>query len=97
MFCLLQVRAEELSYNGRGMDEFVVERTAAYIGQTDLHYGELTVRETLEFSARVQSTGYKRGASDHTPWQLAARADWGVSAWDAWHASACLPASASSE
>ena len=61
VLCLLQVWAEELSYNGRGLGEFVVERTAAYIGQTDLHYGELTVHETQEFSARVQSTGFKRG------------------------------------
>ena len=30
------------------------ERTAAYISQLDDHYGELTVRETLEFAARVQ-------------------------------------------
>jgi hypothetical protein len=36
------------------MTEFVPERTAAYISQHDLHIGEMTVRETLAFSARCQ-------------------------------------------
>jgi energy-coupling factor transporter ATP-binding protein EcfA2 len=119
----LQVKAAELTYNGHRFDEFVVERSAAYVSQVcgieaqgthvhaacsdswgfacaplliwgqqvaalfthqrhnvpptharpslayatlfpcqvDNHYGELTVRETFEFSARCQSTGYKRG------------------------------------
>ena len=50
----VQVTAAELTYNGQGLDAFVPERTAAYISQLDDHYGELTVRETLEFAARVQ-------------------------------------------
>ncbi|KAL4447582.1 hypothetical protein ABPG75_004801 [Micractinium tetrahymenae] len=56
----LKVRAQELSYNGRQLHEFFVERAAAYVSQNDLHYGELTVRETFQFAARCQSSGYKR-------------------------------------
>ncbi|KAG5227877.1 pleiotropic drug resistance protein [Salix suchowensis] len=36
------------------MNEFVPQRTASYISQHDLHIGEMTVRETLAFSARCQ-------------------------------------------
>ena len=43
------------------MDEFVPERTAAYISQQDLHIPELTVRETLAFSARCQGVGPRYG------------------------------------
>ncbi|KAG5048444.1 hypothetical protein JHK85_009547 [Glycine max] len=46
-----------VSYNGHGMEEFVPQRTSAYISQTDLHIGEMTVRETLAFSARCQGIG----------------------------------------
>ncbi|KAK1358249.1 hypothetical protein POM88_051505 [Heracleum sosnowskyi] len=46
-----------VTYNGHRMDEFVPQRTAAYISQYDLHIGEMTVRETLEFSARCQGVG----------------------------------------
>ncbi|KAL9313316.1 hypothetical protein ACSQ67_018768 [Phaseolus vulgaris] len=46
-----------VSYNGRGMEEFVPQRTSAYISQSDLHIGEMTVRETLAFSARCQGIG----------------------------------------
>lgn len=46
-----------VTYNGRGMEEFVPQRTSAYISQYDLHIGEMTVRETLEFSARCQGVG----------------------------------------
>ncbi|KAH7657266.1 Monosaccharide-transporting ATPase protein [Dioscorea alata] len=46
-----------VTYNGHGMDEFVPQRTSAYIGQHDLHIGEMTVRETLTFSARFQGVG----------------------------------------
>ncbi|KAG8051402.1 hypothetical protein GUJ93_ZPchr0001g29855 [Zizania palustris] len=47
----------QVTYNGHQMDEFVPERTAAYISQHDLHLGEMTVRETLSFSARCQGVG----------------------------------------
>ncbi|EER98908.1 ABC transporter G family member 36 [Sorghum bicolor] len=46
-----------VSYNGHGMEEFVPQRTAAYISQHDLHIAEMTVRETLAFSARCQGVG----------------------------------------
>ncbi|XVE88987.1 hypothetical protein DITRI_Ditri19aG0113900 [Diplodiscus trichospermus] len=46
-----------VTYNGHGMHQFVPQRTAAYISQHDLHIGEMTVRETLAFSARCQGVG----------------------------------------
>ncbi|KAJ0075263.1 hypothetical protein Patl1_34349 [Pistacia atlantica] len=46
-----------VTYNGHEMHEFVSQRTAAYIGQNDVHIGEMTVRETLAFSARCQGVG----------------------------------------
>ncbi|XP_077211685.1 pleiotropic drug resistance protein 1-like [Tasmannia lanceolata] len=46
-----------ITYNGHGMEEFVPQRAAAYISQHDLHIGEMTVRETLAFSARCQGVG----------------------------------------
>ncbi|XP_061982098.1 pleiotropic drug resistance protein 1-like isoform X6 [Populus nigra] len=47
-----------VTYNGHEMNEFVPQRTAAYVSQHDLHIGEMTVRETLEFSARCQGVGH---------------------------------------
>lgn len=46
-----------VTYNGHGMDEFVPQRTSAYTSQYDLHAGEMTVRETLDFAARCQGAG----------------------------------------
>ncbi|KAJ0988003.1 hypothetical protein J5N97_006359 [Dioscorea zingiberensis] len=46
-----------ITYNGHGMDEFVPQRTSAYISQHDVHIGEMTVRETLAFSAKCQGVG----------------------------------------
>jgi ABC-type multidrug transport system ATPase subunit len=46
-----------VTYNGHGLNEFVPQRTAAYISQHDVHIGEMTVRETLAFSARCQGVG----------------------------------------
>ncbi|KAL8553250.1 hypothetical protein ACS0TY_001782 [Phlomoides rotata] len=48
-----------VTYNGHGMDEFVPQTTASYISQHDVHIGEMTVRETLEFSSRCQGTGMR--------------------------------------
>ncbi|KAL9167878.1 hypothetical protein ABFS82_05G126500 [Erythranthe guttata] len=48
-----------VTYNGHTLEEFVPQRTAAYISQHDLHIGEMTVRETLAFSARCQGVGSK--------------------------------------
>ncbi|KAG9159513.1 hypothetical protein Leryth_022076, partial [Lithospermum erythrorhizon] len=50
-----------VSYNGHGVEEFVPQRTSAYISQHDLHIGEMTVRETLEFSGRCQGVGTRYG------------------------------------
>ncbi|KAF7097124.1 hypothetical protein CFC21_098977 [Triticum aestivum] len=47
----------KVTYNGHGMNEFVAQRSAAYISQHDLHIAEMTVRETLAFSARCQGVG----------------------------------------
>ncbi|XP_047948480.1 pleiotropic drug resistance protein 1-like [Salvia hispanica] len=52
----LQLRGK-VTYNGHGMEEFIPQRTSAYIGQQDIHLGELTVRETLAYSARCQGVG----------------------------------------
>ncbi|XP_044495069.1 pleiotropic drug resistance protein 1-like isoform X1 [Mangifera indica] len=46
-----------ITYNGHEMNEFVPQRSAAYISQHDLHIPEMTVRETLSFSARCQGVG----------------------------------------
>ncbi|KAJ1260559.1 hypothetical protein BS78_10G241900 [Paspalum vaginatum] len=47
----------KITYNGREMDKFVPETIAAYVSQDDLHSGEMTVRETLAFSAKCQGIG----------------------------------------
>ncbi|KAL7210715.1 hypothetical protein ACSBR1_032132 [Camellia fascicularis] len=49
--------AGEVSYNGYRLDEFVPQKTSAYISQYDLHIPEMTVRETIDFSARCQGVG----------------------------------------
>ncbi|XVF74664.1 hypothetical protein PTKIN_Ptkin13bG0129600 [Pterospermum kingtungense] len=50
-------RTGTVTYNGHTLNEFVPQRTAAYISQHDIHVGEMTVRETLAFSARCQGVG----------------------------------------
>lgn len=50
-----------MTYNGHGMNEFVPQRTAAYIGQNDVHIGEMTVRETFSYAARFQGVGSRYG------------------------------------
>lgn len=47
----------EITYNGHKLNEFEPRRTAAYISQNDIHAGEMTVKETLDFSARCQGVG----------------------------------------
>ncbi|KAH7532597.1 hypothetical protein FEM48_Zijuj04G0038300 [Ziziphus jujuba var. spinosa] len=47
----------EITYNGFKFDEFAPQKTSAYISQYDLHIPEMTVRETLDFSARCQGIG----------------------------------------
>jgi ABC-type multidrug transport system fused ATPase/permease subunit len=51
----------EVTYNGYGLDEFVPQKTAAYISQNDIHDGEMTVKEVLDFSARCQGVGQRYG------------------------------------
>ena len=51
----------EITYNGYKFDEFVPQKTSAYISQYDLHTAEMTVRETLDFSARCQGVGSREG------------------------------------
>ncbi|WOG90844.1 hypothetical protein DCAR_0310090 [Daucus carota subsp. sativus] len=43
-----------ITYNGHMLDDFCIQRTSAYISQTDNHIAELTVRETLDFAARCE-------------------------------------------
>ncbi|RZC88219.1 hypothetical protein C5167_016050 [Papaver somniferum] len=47
----------EICYNGYKLEEFVPQKTSAYISQNDLHIPEMTVRETLDFSACCQGVG----------------------------------------
>lgn len=51
----------EITYNGYTMEEFVPQRTAAFVSQYDLHIPEMTVRETIDFSARCQGVGSRDG------------------------------------
>ncbi|XP_048137047.1 pleiotropic drug resistance protein 3-like isoform X2 [Rhodamnia argentea] len=46
-----------ISYNGQKLDEFIPQKTSAYISQYDQHIPEMTVRETMDFSARCQGVG----------------------------------------
>ncbi|CAO2824077.1 unnamed protein product [Amaranthus hypochondriacus] len=47
----------KITYCGHELTEFVPQRTCAYISQNDLHNGEMTVRETLDFSGRCLGVG----------------------------------------
>ncbi|GKV23295.1 hypothetical protein SLEP1_g33042 [Rubroshorea leprosula] len=46
-----------ITYNGYKLFEFVPQKTSAYVSQYDLHIAEMTVRETLDFSAHCQGIG----------------------------------------
>ncbi|XP_071737932.1 ABC transporter G family member 31-like [Rutidosis leptorrhynchoides] len=48
----------KITYNGHELHEFCVQRTSAYISQTDNHIAEMTVRETLDFGARCEGEGF---------------------------------------
>ncbi|KAM3360203.1 hypothetical protein P3S68_019915 [Capsicum galapagoense] len=39
------------------LSDFIPQRTCAYISQHDIHHGELTVRETLDFAGRCLGVG----------------------------------------
>ncbi|XP_060969402.1 pleiotropic drug resistance protein 3 [Cannabis sativa] len=47
----------EISYNGYKLEEFIPQKTSVYVSQNDLHIPEMTVRETLDFSAHCQGVG----------------------------------------
>ncbi|KAJ4825748.1 hypothetical protein Tsubulata_042318 [Turnera subulata] len=47
----------DITYNGYKLKEFEPRKSSAYISQNDVHIGELTVKETLDFSARCQGVG----------------------------------------
>ena len=51
----------DISYNGFKLNEFVPQKSSAYISQNDVHVGEMTVRETLDFSARCLGVGSRYG------------------------------------
>ncbi|XP_061340261.1 pleiotropic drug resistance protein 2-like isoform X2 [Gastrolobium bilobum] len=46
-----------ITYCGHELNEFVARKTCAYISQDDIHHGEMTVRETLDFSGRCLGVG----------------------------------------
>ncbi|KAG8374150.1 hypothetical protein BUALT_Bualt11G0100900 [Buddleja alternifolia] len=50
-------KSGKITYCGHEFKEFVPRRTCAYISQHDLHHGEMTVRETLDFSGRCLGVG----------------------------------------
>ncbi|KAJ8551971.1 hypothetical protein K7X08_028414 [Anisodus acutangulus] len=52
----LRVRGK-ITYCGHEFHEFVPQRTSAYISQHDLHHGEMTVCETLDFAGRCLGVG----------------------------------------
>jgi len=47
----------KVTYCGHELNEFVPQKTCAYISQHDIHFGEMTVRETLDFSGRCLGIG----------------------------------------
>lgn len=59
--CLLLLICQQvfgkITYCGHELSEFVPQRTSAYISQHDLHNGEMTVRETIDFSGRCLGVG----------------------------------------
>lgn len=50
-----------ITYNGHTANDFLPKRTVTYVPQVDLHLGELTVRETLDFGARCLGAGTSKG------------------------------------
>ncbi|KAK9854778.1 hypothetical protein WJX84_010873, partial [Apatococcus fuscideae] len=48
-----------VSYNGQSLSSFTPQRASCYVDQYDTHLSQLTVRETLDFSARCYGIGAK--------------------------------------
>ena len=59
--CLALQVTGDISYNGKGFDDFRAVHTSSYVDQNDLHQALLTVKETMNFAARVQGIGHKAG------------------------------------
>ncbi|KAG8480809.1 hypothetical protein CXB51_025543 [Gossypium anomalum] len=57
----------EITYNGYGLDEFNPRKTSTYVSQYDLHTPEMTVRETLDFSARFQEVSQREKQAGIVP------------------------------
>ena len=47
----------KVTYCGYEFKEFVPQRASAYTSQHDLHHGEMTLRETFDFSGRCLGVG----------------------------------------
>ena len=45
-------------YNGYPLTEFIPETVTGFVGQTDNHTAELSVREVLDFAARSQGSSH---------------------------------------
>ncbi len=73
--CLAQV-AGEVTYNGVPTDQFVMCRTAAYVGQTDNHIAELTVRIFHELLTQPVQLGMVAAVPAWPPWALHALGSW---------------------
>jgi hypothetical protein len=58
----------EVLYNGHTKEQFVVQRTAAFVDQHDSHIANMSVAETVEF-AHLCHTGYSEPAF-HLPGEL---------------------------
>ncbi|XP_050226195.1 ABC transporter G family member 39-like [Mercurialis annua] len=50
-------KSGRITYCGHELHEFIPQRTCAYISQHDVHHGEMTVRETFDFSGRNLGVG----------------------------------------
>ncbi|KAD1313124.1 hypothetical protein E3N88_43026 [Mikania micrantha] len=48
-----------VTYCGHQFHEFIPQRTCAYVSPNNLHTGEMTVRETLDFSGRCLGVGQR--------------------------------------
>ncbi|KAL9317878.1 hypothetical protein ACSQ67_014395 [Phaseolus vulgaris] len=60
-----------VTYCGHELSEFVPQRTCAYISQHNLHHGEMTVRETLDFSGRCLGVGTRHELLDQEQYWFA--------------------------
>ncbi|KAH6804230.1 pleiotropic drug resistance 9 [Perilla frutescens var. frutescens] len=47
----------EISYNGHNLEDITASKVSAYVSQYDQHIPEMTIRETLDFSACCQGIG----------------------------------------